>query len=153
MQVIDHLVDLAAPPERVWQTLTDPKQMSEWAGEPEMKVEVATDWVVGGPITIDAFHHVKIRSWGTVLHFEPPSMLRYTQLSSISRLPDVPSSYSTIELRLAPSTTGTRLSVQVTGFPTESIHRHLALYWRGTLAVLKRRIEDPATPLHRAVAP
>ena len=119
MQSIEHRVDIAAAAERVWHMLTEPAQMNAWSGVPEMNVKVTTDWVVGGPISLSAFHHVKLNSWGTVLHFEPPTLLRYTQLSSLSRLPDQPSSYST----------------------TETIYKHLAFYWRGTVGLLKRRLE------------
>jgi hypothetical protein len=111
-------------------------------GEPEMAVEVATDWSVGSPIVIRGFHHEPFENRGTVLCFEPNRLLRYTSLSSVSRLPDEPGSYSDFEFELAPVEERTSLTVTVRGFPTESIYKHLEFYWRGTVGILKKLVEE-----------
>ncbi|MBK7857749.1 MAG: SRPBCC domain-containing protein [Archangiaceae bacterium] len=135
-QRIARSIVIAAPAQAVWQTLTRPELMRRWMGEPEMNIEVETDWAVGGPITVRGFHHTQFTDTGTVLLFEPCTALRYTHLSSVSRLPDVPESYTTLDFRLAEAGGGTTLSVTLTGFPTEVIFKHLDFYWRGTLAVV-----------------
>lgn len=136
-----HAIAIAASPGRVWEALTTPAQMTEWMGEPEMKVEVLTDWVVGGPLRIRGFHLVQFEDTGTVLAFEPRRLLRYSHLSSVSRLKDVPENHAILEFRLAPVDGGTSLTVEVSRCPTESILKHLDFYWRGTLGVLKRWLE------------
>ncbi|HYX92271.1 MAG TPA: SRPBCC domain-containing protein [Myxococcaceae bacterium] len=125
----------------VWDALTNPELMRQWLGEPEMRIEVVTDWAEGSPILIRGFHHAKFENKGTVLRFEPLGSLRYSHLSSLSRLPDRPESYSVFDFRLKPLEEGTSLTVTVTGFPTESIFKHLDFYWRGTIVVLKRFVE------------
>jgi uncharacterized protein YndB with AHSA1/START domain len=140
-QVSEHRVVIQASPARVWTWLTDPGQMQRWMGEPEMGVEVETDWAVGRPIVVRGFHHLAFENRGTVLCFEPGVRLRYTHLSSLSQLADEPGSYSTIDFELAAVSGGTALRVSVRGFPTESIFRHLDFYWRGTMSVLKELAE------------
>lgn len=139
----EHRVVIHAPPARVWAWLTDPAQMPRWMGEPEMRVEVETAWTVGGPIVVRGFHHLAFENRGTVLCFEPGERLRYTHLSSLSRLADEPGSYSTIDFELTAVSGGAALRVSVRGFPTESIFRHLDFYWRGTMSVLKALAEAP----------
>ena len=128
----------------VWETLTNSELMRQWLGEPEMRIEVVTDWAEGSPILIRGFHHAKFENKGTVLRFEPLESLRYSHLSSLSRLPDRPESYSVFDFRLKPLEESTSLTVTVTGFPTESIFKHLDFYWRGTIVVLKRFVEKNA---------
>lgn len=36
-------------------------------GEPEMGIEIITNWQVGSPIVIKGFHHKKFENKGTVL--------------------------------------------------------------------------------------
>jgi uncharacterized protein YndB with AHSA1/START domain len=134
-------VTIGAPPAAVWEALTTPELMKQWMGEPEMDVAVETDWVVGGPIRVTGFHHARFENRGTVLRFEPNQELRYSHLDSVSRLPDVPENYSVIDFRLTPVEGGTSLTVTLSGFPTESILKHLEFYWRGTIGVFKKFVE------------
>ena len=132
----------------VWRALTDPVLVRRWAAEPELNLEVITDWQVGRPIIVKGFHHVRFENHGTVLHFQPNTFLQYTHLSSISRLPDRPENYTRIAFRLSPSDDGaTSLTVELENFPTESIRRHLDFYWRVTIEVLKRFIETSRNPI------
>lgn len=143
MQRFELETTVRAAPQRVWAVLTEPAWMTRWMGEPEMQVEVETTWTVGGPIRIRGHHHARFENRGLVLDFAPQERLRYSHVSSLSRLPDVPESYSVFDFRIAPSADGVLLKLTVSGFPTESIYRHLAFYWRGTLALIKRTCELP----------
>ncbi len=139
---IDRLIDtsifLDAPPSEVWRALTDPVLMAQWMAEPEMQLDIATDWQVGGPIVVTGRHHVRFENRGTVLRFEPYSALAYTHLSSVSRLSDVPRNRTTIEFGLTPlDSRATSLHLRISGFPTESIYRHFDFYWRVTLPLLQ----------------
>jgi len=120
--------------------------MKRRMAEPEMQLDVATDWTVGSPIVISGHHHVRFGNRGTVLRFVPESCLEYTHLSSVSPLPDKPENYTTIGFRLSPANPhSTTLHLTVSGFPRESIFRHFDFYWRMTLPILRRFIENTLT--------
>jgi uncharacterized protein YndB with AHSA1/START domain len=56
--------------DKVWTTLTDLELMTQWLGDPEMKIEVQTDWKINSPIFIRGFHHVKFENKGIILHYD-----------------------------------------------------------------------------------
>jgi uncharacterized protein YndB with AHSA1/START domain len=126
----------------VWEILTDPKMMSLWMGEPEMQIEIETNWKLNSPIIIRGYHHVRFENRGVVLEFEKDKRLCYTHLSSVSRLPDIPENYSKLLFTLKEGPTATELTVTVENFPTESIQKHLQFYWRGTLTRIKAVAEE-----------
>ena len=78
---------------------------------------------------------------GIVTKLESEKTLQYSHLSSISRLPDRPESYSLVEFRLQPMGDQTTLALTLSNFPTESIYKHLTFYWNVTLEVLKKVTE------------
>ena len=125
-----------------WEYLTSPQLMRKWMAEPQMNVEVITDWVVGNPILIKGFHHTKFENKGKVLQFEPYKIIQYSHLSSISRLPDTIENCALIALLLTPMENKTLLSLKIENFPTESIYKHMDFYWNGTMAILKKCIEQ-----------
>ena len=132
-----------APARFVWEQLTRIERMKEWMGGPEMEIEIDTDWDVGGPIAVSGLlRHARVRNTGVVLEFKPPASLSYTHLSSLSRLPDEPESYTTLSFTLQPLDDRTSLTLVATGFPTVTILKHLQLYWRGTLGILKQHTEQ-----------
>ena len=109
----------------------------------ETEINIITDGKVGSPMIIRGnLHGIKFENKGTVLQFEPEKILQYNYLSSISRLPDQPGNYSSIEFQLALIEDQTALTVLVSNFPTEIIYKHLAFYWNVTLEILKRLIEN-----------
>jgi uncharacterized protein YndB with AHSA1/START domain len=143
IHVVENSATINAPPSEVWRALTDPDLMKQWMAEPEMGVEVVTDWKVGSPIIVKGHHNGDFENKGTVLHFEPNSILRHSHLSSISRLPDEAENYTIIEFRLARTEeNSTSLNVRISNFPSESIFKHWEFYWRVTIEVVKRFIES-----------
>jgi uncharacterized protein YndB with AHSA1/START domain len=131
-----------APASIVWETLTNPVLMTKWMGEPEMKIEVITDWELGSPMIIKGFHHVKFENKGKVLQFEPLKILQYSHLSSLSHLPESPENYAIITFSLVPEHEKTSLTVSVENFPTETIFKHLEFYWKTTAELIKRMCEE-----------
>jgi uncharacterized protein YndB with AHSA1/START domain len=147
--VVETSAAIHAPLSELWRALTEPYLMKQWMGEPVMRIGITTDWKVGSPIIVNGRHNnVNFENKRTVLQFEPYSILRYTHLSSISRLPDRPENYTVIEFRLERTEeNSTSLNVRISNFPGESAFEHWAFYWRVTIGVLKRFIES--TPAGR----
>ena len=141
MQSFEQTIFIAAPANAVWESLTQSELMEEWMGEPEMAIEVETDWTVGGPIVVRGFHHVPFENTGAVLEFEPVTRLAYTHLSSLSRLPDVPENYTTLEFTIEHIGDTASIAFAASGFPSDTIFKHLQFYWSGTLEILKQHVE------------
>ena len=135
-------VTINSEPAEVWSALTDPERMAKWIGEPEMRIEVHTDWRVDAPILIRGFHHIKFENKGVVLKYEKERRLRYSHLSSVSRLPDEQESYSILDFRLTPLEPQTLLTLKIENFPTEAIRKHLEFYWRTTIITIKEMVEN-----------
>jgi uncharacterized protein YndB with AHSA1/START domain len=145
-RVIENSVTIHAPPSEVWQALTDPDLMKQWMAEPVMRLEIFTDWKIGSQIIVKGHHNnVDFENKGTVLEFEPNSILRHSHLSSVSRLPDEAENYTVIEFRLARvEGDSTLLTVRTSNFPSEPIFKHWEFYWRVTIEVVKRFVESIA---------
>jgi uncharacterized protein YndB with AHSA1/START domain len=143
-RVFENSATIDAPPSEVWHALTDPDLMKQWMAEPVMGMEITTDWKVGSPIIVKGHHnHVDFANTGKILQFEPYSILRYSHLSSISRLDDKAENYTMIEFRLAQAgENSTALTVHISNFPAESAFEHWRYYWGITLEILKRFIES-----------
>ena len=135
-------IAIEAPATAVWNALTDPDLMKQWMAEPELGLKITTDWKIGSSIIIKGFHHLQFENKGIVLQFEPYSTLQYNYLSSISRLPDKPENYTSVEFSLSPVQDKTFLKVIVSNFPTETIYKHVDFYWRGTVVKLKKLAES-----------
>ena len=141
MQQIRKTIIVDAPREAVWHALTNADSMRQWMGEPEMRLDVLTDWKVGGPILITGFHHVPFRNVGTIERFDPGQALRYTHMSSLSGLADESRNHTIIAFELESVPTGTSLTLTVDNFPNEVIFKHLDFYWRTTIELLGKFVE------------
>jgi len=135
-------ITIDSDPTKVWTTLTDLKLMEQWLGEPEMTIQVQTDWKVNEAISIRGFHHVEFENKGTVLQYDIEKKLSYSHLSSISRLSDKPENYSVLEFTLTPIDSHTQLTLNISKFPTETIRKHLEFYWRTTIVTIKKTVEN-----------
>ena len=142
-QKFNKAVTINASTSQVWHILTTPGLMRKWMMPDDVEINISTDWEVGSPMVIRGnMNGRNFENNGTVLKFEPEKTLEYSHLSSMSRLPDQPESYSIIEFGLQPMEDLTVLTLTISNFPTESIYKHLAFYWNVTLEVLKRMIEN-----------
>ncbi|NIG51877.1 SRPBCC domain-containing protein [Chitinophaga sp. Cy-1792] len=126
---------------RLWQILTDLTLIPIWMGGDEMRITVETDWQLNAPMVIRGFHHVAFENRGTVMMWEPERRLVYSHLSTVSRLPDLPESYSVIGFELRENNDATDLIITVSNFPTEIIRKHLEFYWRGTIYKIREMAE------------
>lgn len=152
-QIFSVVVTINSTPTKVWTTLTDIELMKKWLGEPEMNIEVETDWKINSPIFIRGFHNVKFENKGVILQYEKDKKLSYSHLSSVSLLADKQENYTTIEFELNPDDFYTHLTLNIKNFPTEIIQKHLEFYWRTTILTIKRLTEnghDPLTAVNKA---
>lgn len=130
---------------KVWMTLTNLDLMSKWLGDPEMNIEVQTDWKINSAISIRGFHHTNFENKGTILEYDKEKRLSYTHLSSVSGLTDKKENYTIIEFILTRIDKQTQLTLNIENFPTETIRKHLEFYWRTTVLTIKERAETETT--------
>jgi uncharacterized protein YndB with AHSA1/START domain len=143
-QIINKVISINAPAVYVWEALTNVELVQQWMAEE--KITITTSWEIGSPITIKGDEHwVYFENNGKVLLFEPEKVLSYTHLSSLSKLKDEPESHTVFTFTLTPSASQTVLALELSGFATESILKHLAFYWTVTLEVLKKFVEERIT--------
>lgn len=109
----------------------------------DTEIEIDTNWEPGSAFFVRGeLHGQAFENKGLVLAFDCERCVSYSHLSSISELPDVVENYSVLEFKLTASNDQTLLSLTITGFPTETIFKHLEFYWNVTLLLLKQCIED-----------
>ncbi len=94
---------IAAPRQRVWEALTDPALIQQYF----LGTKVTTTWRVGDPITYSGEYNGKpYQDTGTILAFDPPTLLRTTHYSPSSGLPDTPENNHTVEYRVSEDSDG-----------------------------------------------
>lgn len=130
-----------ASTQKVWSVLTNQQLMPKWLGEPEMNILVLTNWQVNSPIFIKGFHHVNFENKGIVLQYKKDCVLKYSHLSSISKLEDKPENYTILEFVLSSINNQTKLTININNFPTETIQKHLEFYWRTAIFRIKQNAE------------
>jgi len=133
-------IDIAATPSTVWLALTDPVQLQQWMTED--RLDIITTWQPGTPIIIrGTSHDHSFENRGTIVQFQPEAVLEYTHLSSLSQLQDVVENYTSIKFQLSPMEEGTHLQITLSNFPTESIYKHFAFYWRIAITMIMKFAE------------
>jgi uncharacterized protein YndB with AHSA1/START domain len=86
-------IEVHAPPERVFDALTNPALVRQYLYGAEIK----SDWKVGSPITFSGEWKGKpYEDKGKILAFEPGKVLKVTHYSPLSGQPDVPENYHTV---------------------------------------------------------
>lgn len=140
LHTIKRSVLIKAGNQVVWNVLTDPALMKEWLSDSDL--EIYSERKEGGHLLFKGdLHGVDYEDKGTLLIFDPGRVLRYTHLSKISNLPDLPENYSVITFYLESSSEGTHLRLEQTNFVTESIFKHWEFYWNVTLGLIKQVCE------------
>lgn len=127
----------------LWAALTTPESMKHWMTEPGLEIHIITTWQPRTPITMYGhIHNIHFKNYGTVNQFIPERLLEYSHLSSLSNLPDLPENYTLLTFNIASSNNQTTLTLTISNTPTESIYKHLELYWNATLPILKKFTEQ-----------
>ena len=113
--VIKAEIEIAAPPDRVFRSLTDPAELEAWWGSDELYR--TTEWTIdlrpGGKWSTVAFGADGSRMTvdGEYLEVDPPRRLLHTWRPSWDDYAE-----TTVRYDLVPTATGTRVLVTHTGF-------------------------------------
>lgn len=137
-------VIIDAPAERVWDALTKPEIIKKYF----FGTDTITEWKIGGPIQFSGeFNGKSYEDKGTILAFEPCSLIQYRYWSSLSGLPDEPGNYLTITYYLTEINSKTRLDISQENISNQMVKDHSEENWRQVLQNLKRVVEDSARVL------
>ena len=139
--IVDKGIEIHAPALTVWKVLTEPGIIRRWISDEPL--EILYDWTIGGAMVARGhMHGYDFENKGIVLAFEPARLLRYTYLSSLSKLSDRPQNYSVIEFNLTGDTDKTKLTLIQRNFITLTNYKHFDFYWNVTLRLIKQLSEN-----------
>jgi uncharacterized protein YndB with AHSA1/START domain len=132
------LVD--APVSRVWEALTTPELIKEYA----YGAQVETDWKEGSPITFRGEYEGRpFEDKGVIIWFEPEKTLVNTHWSPLSGTEDSPENYHTVRYDLKQEEDGrTRLTLTQDNNDSEEERAESEKNWKVMLEDLKRLVEE-----------
>jgi len=140
-------IQIAAPPERVFQALIDPKQVMQWWTSEQCQIEsFAMDTRPGGRWRYDTKQSTlningvsKFHCDGEILEFDPPRVLAYTWIANWH---DDKTRRTVVRWELAASAGGTRVKVTHSGLSKLPLARKdYSGGWPGVVEQLKRFME------------
>lgn len=131
---------ISAPIDKVWEALTEPKQVKEWLFGTDMAVSA---WEVGGEITYTGVWEGKsYQDKGKILEIEPRRKLVSSYWSAFSGLPDSPENYQRVTYALSSEDAGTtKVEITQEGSKTEEAAKHSEGNWRQVLGSMKKMLE------------
>ncbi len=140
-------IQIAAPADKVFQALIDPKQVMQWWTSTDCQIE-SFDFEPrrGGrwrydtkPTTMDINGVSKFHCEGEVLEFDPPRVLAYTWIANWH---DQQSQRTVVRWELAASGAGTKVKVTHSGLKNLPVARKdYSGGWRGVVETLKGFVE------------
>lgn len=133
-------VDINAPVERVWGTLTNSNLIKQYLHG----TNVVTDWKVGSDIKWQGVWNDKpYEDKGIILAFEPNKLLSATHWSPMTGTEDKPENYHTVTYSLTPTDTGTHLTLTQSNNPSEEVAKAMVENgWNPVLMTLKSLLES-----------
>jgi uncharacterized protein YndB with AHSA1/START domain len=135
-------VEIAAPPERVFQALIDPAQLQRWFNDASCPVK---SWEFEGrkggrfryrtapSATVSVNGVSQFECHGEVLEFDPPRLLVYTWIANWHANPQ---QAAVVRWELQPSGAGTKLTVTHSGLAQEKVARED--YGKGWIGVVEK---------------
>ncbi|GAA1823088.1 SRPBCC domain-containing protein [Luedemannella flava] len=128
------MVTVDAPPERVWDALTDPATIERYL----MGARVTADWTPGSPITWEGeFDGRPYADKGEVLAADPGRLLQVSHYSPLSGQPDEPESYHTLTYVLDTVAGGTRVVLTQDNNASTDEVAHTGAFWQAMLDRLR----------------
>jgi uncharacterized protein YndB with AHSA1/START domain len=140
---IERTIELAQPPERVWQALTSAEGLGGWFGD-----RATVDLRPGGMAYIEWDNKDDFKATLTISVVERPTRFAWTW--GIQGLPDTDPRRTYVEFILTPNGGGTRLTVTESGFAQvpedllDTAYRGNVEGWRKELAELADYLDAPA---------
>jgi uncharacterized protein YndB with AHSA1/START domain len=138
---IERTIDLAQPPEQVWEALTSAAGLGGWFGD-----RATVDLRPGGTASIE-WDNKDFKATLTISVVEPPTRFAWTW--AIQGLPATDPRRTYVEFNLSPSGGGTRLTVVESGFAQVS-EDLLDTAYRGNVEGWRKELAELADYLHAA---
>jgi uncharacterized protein YndB with AHSA1/START domain len=138
---------IAAPPERVFQAITDPKQVMQWWTSEQCQIEsFSLEPRRGGRWTYDTKQTEmningisKFHCDGEVLEFDPPRVVAFTWIATWH---EVPAQRTVVRWELTPEGKGTRARVTHSGLAQlPASRKDYSQGWVGVIGQLKKFVE------------
>jgi uncharacterized protein YndB with AHSA1/START domain len=142
-------IEVAAPPERVFQALTDPAQLIHWWSDDicqtshwEMDARRGGKWRFeasdpSGKTVVNGVRN--FIAYGEIIEFDPPRVLAYTWLGNWHDHPEQP---TIARWELSATAAGTRVKVTHSGLADQPVARKdFAGGWPGLLVLLRKYFE------------
>ncbi|HSZ79318.1 MAG TPA: SRPBCC domain-containing protein [Chthoniobacterales bacterium] len=140
-------VDINAPADKVFQALTDPKQLMQWWNSDECTTEFfemdarrGGRWRFGtrnSKLNVNGVSQFSCQ--GEVLEFDPPRLLAYTWIANWH---DDKTRRTVVRWELTPTKDGTHVKVTHSGLAREAVARKdYSGGWPGVVEMLKKFVE------------
>jgi uncharacterized protein YndB with AHSA1/START domain len=141
-------IDIAAPPDRVFQALTTDAELKRWFTSPECPAKF---WkmdprlggrysyaTVAGSVVVNGVREFECH--GEILEYDPPRVLVYTWLANWH---DDVARRTVVRWELTPTKSGTHVKVQHSGLAQEAAARKdYSNGWPGVVEMLKKFVEQ-----------
>jgi uncharacterized protein YndB with AHSA1/START domain len=133
--VAESAITIDAPPDRVWEVITDPDAVKEFM----FGADLQTDWTVGGPILWRGEWEGKpYEDKGQILEVEPGRRLVHTHFSPLGGEDDKPENYHTLTWTLEGQDGQTRLTLSQDNNASEAAAEHSKGMWDMLVADVRR---------------
>jgi uncharacterized protein YndB with AHSA1/START domain len=140
-------IHIAAPPDRVFQALIDPRQVMSWWTSPDCQIEsFAMEPRKGGrwkydtkPSELNVNEVSKFHCDGEVLEYDPPRLLAYTWIANWH---DDKTRRTVVRWELTPKAGGTQVKITHSGLAQEAnARKDYSGGWAGVVGALKQFVE------------